>query len=323
MNEKIRQLREKLKALNLEGMIVSNPISIKYLTNITAEGILLITRKENVFLTYTMYLENVKSTVTINDEVIIADFRDISKEDFEAFFLFCENVGFEEDYVTYKEYHYLKQKFRVNNLVEAGETIEKQREVKDNKEIEYIRKACEITDECFLHLTKYIKLGMTEKEIAFEIDNFFKTHGADGLAFDTIVAIGENSAHPHWAPTDREVRMADPILIDMGCKYKGFCSDMTRMIFMSCILEEIKPEYDLVLKNLEVASKEAKEYANIKTLSKMVESDFKVNNYTLIHSLGHGVGLETHERPYINTKNETFLKDNMVIAIEPRHLFTR
>lgn len=323
MNEKIRQLREKLKALNLEGMIVSNPISIKYLTNITAEGILLITRKENVFLTYTMYLENVKSTVTINDEVIIADFRDISKEDFEAFFLFCENVGFEEDYVTYKEYHYLKQKFRVNNLVEAGETIEKQREVKDNKEIEYIRKACEITDECFLHLTKYIKLGMTEKEIAFEIDNFFKTHGADGLAFDTIVAIGENSAHPHWAPTDREVRMADPILIDMGCKYKGFCSDMTRMIFMSCILEEIKPEYDLVLKNLEVASKEAKEYANIKTLSKMVESDFKVNNYTLIHSLGHGVGLETHERPYINTKNETFLKDNMVIAIEPRYLFTR
>lgn len=323
MNEKIRQLREKLKALNLEGMIVSNPISIKYLTNITAEGILLITRKENVFLTYTMYLENVKSTVTINDEVIIADFRDISKEDFEAFFLFCENVGFEEDYVTYKEYHYLKQKFRVNNLVEAGETIEKQREVKDNKEIEYIRKACEITDECFLHLTKYIKLGMTEKEIAFEIDNFFKTHGADGLAFDTIVAIGENSAHPHWTPTDREVRMADPILIDMGCKYKGFCSDMTRMIFMSCILEEIKPEYDLVLKNLEVASKEAKEYANIKTLSKMVESDFKVNNYTLIHSLGHGVGLETHERPYINTKNETFLKDNMVIAIEPRYLFTR
>ena len=323
MNEKIRQLREKLKALNLEGMIVSNPISIKYLTNITAEGILLITRKENIFLTYTMYLENVRSTVTINDEVIIADFRDISKEDFEAFFLFCENVGFEEDYVTYKEYHYLKQKFRVNNLVETEEIIEKQREVKDSKELECIKKACEITDECFLHLTKYIKLGMTEKEIAFEIENFFKTHGADGLAFDTIVAIGENSAHPHWEPSDREVRMADPILIDMGCKYKGFCSDMTRMIFMSCILEEMKPAYDLVLKNLEQASREAKEYANIKTLSKMVESDFKVNNYTLIHSLGHGVGLETHERPYINTKNETFLKDNMVIAIEPRNLFAR
>lgn len=101
MNEKIRHLREKLKSLNLDGMIVSNPISIKYLTNIDADGILLITRKENIFLTYSMFLEMVKATVTINDEVIVADFRDIDKDDYENFFLFCENVGFEENYVTY------------------------------------------------------------------------------------------------------------------------------------------------------------------------------------------------------------------------------
>ena len=317
MNEKIRHLRERLKSLNLDGMIVSNPISIKYLTNIELDGLLLITRKENVFLTYTMYLQMVQATVTINDEVIVADFRDIDKDDYENFFLFCENVGFEENYVTYKEYQYLKQKYKINNLAETEEIIEKLREVKDNEEIENIKKACEITDLCFEHLKSFIKIGISEKEIAQEIEMFFKTHGADGLAFNTIVAIGENSSNPHWIPTDKKVEMASPILIDMGCKYKGYSSDMTRMMFMGCILEQIKPIYDFVLKNEQIVEEQIKEYASIKTISQMIESEFKLNNYTLIHALGHGVGLETHERPYITSRNDTFLKENMVIASEP------
>lgn len=317
MNEKIRHLREKLKSLNMDGMIVSNPVSIKYLTNIESDGILLITRKENIFLTYSMFLEMVKATVTINDEVIVADFREIDKDDYENFFLFCENVGFEENYVTYKEYHFLKQKYKINNLAETEDIIEKLREVKDEEEIEYTRKACEITDACFEHLKSFIKIGQTEKEIAFEIEMYFRSHGADGLAFNTIVAIGENASNPHWVPGERKVEMADLILIDMGCKVNGYSSDMTRMMFMGCILEEYKPAYDLALKNLERAEDELKEYASIKTISQIVESDFKVNNYTLIHALGHGVGLETHERPYINAKNDIFLKENMTIAIEP------
>lgn len=317
MNEKIRLLREKLRSLNMEGMIVTNPISIKYLTNIENEGTLLITRKENIFLTYTMFLESVKSTLTINDEVIVTDFRDVSKDEYENFFLFCENIGFEENHVTYKQYHYLKQKYRVNNLAETENIVEKLRAVKDSDEIAKIKKACEITDSCFNYLTQFIKVGVTEKEIALEIEKFFRENGADGLAFDTVVAIGENSANPHWKPSDRAVNMADPILIDMGCKYQGYCSDMTRTIFMGCILEEIKPIYDLVLKNQLYTTKEIKEYASIKTLSQMVESDFKLNKYDLIHSLGHSIGLETHEMPFINSKNDTYLKERMVIANEP------
>ena len=317
MNEKIRLLRERLRNLNMEGMIITNPINIKYLTNIENEGTLLITRKENIFLTYTMFLESVKSVITINDEIIVADFRDVSKEEYENFFLFCENIGFEENYVTYKQYHYLKQKYRVNNLAETDNIIEKLRSVKDDDEIDKIKKACEITDLCFNHLLDFIKIGTTEKEIAFEIEMFFRKNGAEGLAFDTIVAIGENSANPHWVPSDRAVRMADPILIDMGCKYQGYCSDMSRTIFMGCILEEIKPIYDLVLKNQMLTNDEIKEYTSIKTISQMVESDFKLNNYDLIHSLGHSIGMETHEMPYINSKNDTYLKENMVIANEP------
>lgn len=315
MNEKIRLLRERLRNLKLEGMIVTNPVSIKYLTNIENEGTLLITRKENIFLTYTMFLESVRKTVTINDEIIVADFRDVSE--YENFFLFCENVGFEENYVTYKQYYYLKQKYKVNNLSETEDMIEKLRAVKDNEEIYKIKKACEITDKCFNHLLEFIKVGKTEKEIAFEIEMFFRKNGAEGLAFNPVVAIGENSADPHWKPSDRAVQTADPILIDMGCKYQGYCSDMTRTIFMGCILEEMKPVYDLILKNQLYTIKEIKEYASIKTISQMVENDFRLYNYDLIHSLGHSIGLETHEMPYINSKNDTFLKENMVIASEP------
>lgn len=319
MNYKIRALREKLKSLNLEGMIVSNPINIKYLTNINpdVEGILLITRKENIYLTYTMFIEDVNRTLTIDDEIIVVDTRDVSNEEAENFFVFCENIGFEENYVTYEQYKRLKQRYRINNMVETDGIIEKQRMIKDEQEIQYIKKACEITDKCFEYLLTYIKEGMTEKEIALEIEMFFKKNGAEGVAFDTIVASGPNSSIPHWKPSDRKIEMADPILIDMGCKYNGYCSDMTRTIFMGCILEEIKPVYDLVLKNQQNVLEEMRSNYNIKNISRRVEDSFKFNNYNLIHGLGHGVGLEIHEQPNINSKNERFLKENMVVTNEP------
>ncbi len=136
-----------------------------------------------------------------------------------------------------------------------------------------------------------------------------------------VVAIGPNSANPHWKPTDRAVKMADLILIDMGCKYEGYCSGHDKNYIYGMHTEEIKPVYDLVLKNQLYTTQEIKEYASIKTLSQMVESNFKLNNFDLIHSLGHSIGMETHEIPYINSKNDTFLKENMVIANEPGIIF--
>jgi len=323
MNERIRFLREQLKRLNIEGMIVSNPINIKYLTNIDVEsGVLLITRKENIFITHTMHIDEVNNTLTINDEIAVMDYNDIAKDDYENFFLFCENVGFEENFVTYSEYGKIKQKYKMNNLVETEKIIQKQRMIKDEDEIDLIKKACSITDDCFSYLLKFIKKEMTEKEIALEIENYFKLHGADGVAFDTVVASGPNSAIPHWKPTDRKIMAADPILIDMGCKYKGYCSDMSRTIFMGCILEEIKPIYDIVLKNQKAINRELRDNANIKWVTSVLENDFETNRLKLIHSLGHGLGLETHEIPYLNQKNEGILRENMVVTNEPRNLYT-
>ena len=289
----------------------------RYDYGIVAEGVLLITRKENIFLTDGRYVEEVNQILTIDDGIIVYEFKDFSIDEYENFFLFCENVGFEENYVTYASYKEYMHKYKINNLQETEQIIEKQRMIKDEEEIEKITKACEITDNCFHHLKEFIKVGQTEKEIALEIEKYFKMHGADGLAFDSIVASGKNSSKPHAVPTDKKLELGDVLTMDFGCQYEGYCSDMTRTVFVGYIPEEAKFIYDLVLKNEEQTLDELKEGANVKLLSRMVENDFKLNGYDLIHSLGHGVGLEIHEYPYLNTKNDFCLKNNMVVTDEP------
>ena len=317
MNTKLQWLREKMKMLDLQGMIILNPVNIRYLTGIVAEGPLLITRKENIYLTDSRYIEEVNSILTIDSEIVVHQFKDFSQYDYENFFVFCENVGFEENYVTYSQYKEFMHKYKINNFQETDKIIEKQRMIKDDEEITNLQKACDITDKCFEHLLEFIKVGQTEKEIAFEIERFFKTNGAERNSFDPIVASGKNSSKPHAVPTDKKIDVGEPITIDMGCIYKGYCSDMTRTIFVGYVPEKIKPIYDLVLKNQMQTLNEFKEGANIKLISKMVENDFKLHGYDLVHALGHGVGLDIHELPVISSRNDSILKDKMVVTDEP------
>ena len=316
MNDRLQALRNKLAGLNIQGMIITNPINVKYLTGIEAEGTLLITRKENVYLTDSRYIEYVSNTITPFDEIVVDEYKNISKEDYENFFLFCENVGFEENYVTYANYKKMKQIYKINDFVEADCLIDRLRMIKDEDEIKYLKQACKITDECFEFLLEYIKPGMTEKEIATKIEQYYMEH-AEGISFDPIVASGENSSKPHAVPTDRKIQERDIITIDMGCKIKGYCSDMTRTIFIGEPTEEQKKVYDLVLKNQLLALSEMKDGAIIKDIAKMVTSDFELNGYNMGHALGHGVGLDIHEPPFIRELNDNTLKEKMTITNEP------
>ena len=213
----------------------------------------------------------------------------------------------------YKE---LIRKYKINNLVETEHIIEKQRMIKDQEEISSLEKACEITDNCFQYILTYIKPGMTERQIADEIEEYYKKR-TEGLSFETIVASGENTSKPHAVPTDRKIQENDIITIDMGCKVNGYCSDMTRTFFVGSVPEYIKPVYDLVLKNQVQTLEQMKDGISTRLLTKMVENDFKLNGYDLIQSLGHGVGMEIHEAPYVSYRSDTQLKENMVVTDEP------
>ena len=158
---------------------------------------------------------------------------------------------------------------------------------------------------------------MTEKEIALEMEKYMLLNGAEKIAFETIVGSGVNSANPHAKPTDKRVEAGEPIVLDFGCSYNGYTSDMTRTIFLKFIPEEIKPIYDLVLLNQEKALEQMIENGDTKKISNQVVFNFKQKGYELIHALGHGVGMETHEKPYITNRSGQILKENMVVTVEP------
>lgn len=316
MNIKIKWLRNQLVSLKLDGMLVTNPVNVRYLTGLEEEGILIIAPKENIFVTDSRYIESVNRKLTISDEIVAYDSRNLDKYDYENIFLLSENVGFEENYVTYEKYKKYLQTYQVN-LVETEGLIENQRIVKEVEEIEAIKKACEITDKTFEYIIRNIKQGMTEKEVAFEIEKFMIKNGADGLAFDSIVAFGENTSMPHVIPTDRVVKKGDIIQFDIGCKYKGYCSDLSRVVFVEDMKDEYKEVYDFVLNEQKRIVTSFKDGTNIKTVIKDRETEFKLKNYEIMHAFGHGVGLDIHELPILRSKQDNILKENSVIAIEP------
>lgn len=317
MNQRIKKLREKMKSENTDGFIVYNPIDIFYLTGLNSEGVLLINKYENTFITDSRYIEETKNSITIDDEIIVQNISDLTDEDYLNFFSDCDKVGFEENYVTYSKYKNMILKFRIKEAVERASLIEKLRAEKDDQEIEYIETACNITDSCFLHLQEFIKIGMTEKDVAFEIERFFHDNNSDGLAFETIVASGKNTSKPHSIPTDKKIEYGDAVLIDFGAKYKGYCADMTRTIFMGEATEKQKKIYNIVLNTQTRALTKMKDNSDTKEISNYVVNEFNFSGYELVHALGHGVGLEVHEKPFFSTKGSSFLRKNMVITNEP------
>ena len=322
MNSKIQALRNQIKAQNLQGMIISNPKSIRYLTGLVAEGTFLITPKDNIFITDSRYIESVNSSLTIDQEITTYDIRNLNRVDFENIFECSEGVGFEESYVTYEQYKFLLQTYRVN-LVETDKLIELHRMVQDEDEIDNIKKACLITDNCFDYIKDFIKPGMTEIEIAFEIEKYMKTHGAEGLAFDTIVASGKNSSLPHAIPTDRKIENQDIIQFDFGCKVNGYCSDFSRVLFIGNPTSEMIKVYEFVLKEFRKILSKLSEEADIKNILKECEKDYKDEKYDILHSFGHSLGLDIHEEPILSSNRDTKLKKNMLITVEPGVYFPR
>ena len=317
MNYKIKCLREKMKLLEIDGMIISNPINIEYITGVYAEGTLIINDKDNIFITDARYIEDVNSTITISDEINVRDQANISENEYISFFANCPRVGIEENYISYSKYQNLVRIYRLKEAVETNNLIEKMRTIKDDNEIAKIRRACEITDNCFTHLLEYIKVGMTERQIAFEIEKYFIENGANGLAFDTIVASGENSSKPHAVPTNRKIQSGDNITIDFGANYKGYCSDMTRTIFVGSVSDEVRNLYNFILEGQLRATNKIKDGVDGKSVARGVQIEYNARNFELIHALGHGVGLEVHELPYLSYRSSQILKENMVVTNEP------
>ncbi len=224
-------------------------------------------------------------------------------------------IDFEKETVAdYKRY-----KKAGLSLKDGSFLIKKLRSVKDNKEIANTIKACEIVQKAYHTAIKEVKKGITERWLKERIENLMMSYGADGIAFDTIVAFGANGAVPHHETGDTILVDDMPILVDVGCIYNGYCSDLTRMAFFGTPNEEFLSAYAHVLKANLLAEKKIVSGITGRKADGFARNYFKKHGLDgyFTHSLGHGTGLDIHEYPTLSKKSGEVLQNQMVFTIEP------
>ena len=283
--------------------------------------LVLLPDNKSVFITDPRYYEMAQSLEADGVKVVqIANgigAIDALKEVFAEYSV--KTVGYEDTELTVAEFTALKKDLKEYELAPVGQHINFVRSFKDEQEIEYIKKAQSITDLAFSQLLPLIKVGMTEREIAVELEYLMAKNGAEGLAFDTIVASGVNTSKPHAHPTDKPIELGDPITMDFGARYHGYCSDMTRTVFLGDPSEEMRKIYNVVLLAQKMGITNA--YCGIggKELDALCREIIKSNGYEqyFTHGTGHSLGIDIHEIPTANARSSDVLRAKQFITCEP------
>ncbi len=310
MNKRLSLLKKYIDENNLSCVIITDRKNMRYLCSYTGEGYLIITKDKNYLVTDFRYTEQASLQAEGFEVCDIAD-TDIRKK-----FGKYEKAGFEDLNISYASYRKFEGVF--SSLVPMGNMLLDMRSVKDSEEIEAIRKAEEIGDKTFTHILEYIKPDVSERDIALEIEYHMRSLGADGPAFDSVVATGAHGAMPHAEPDDRKIQKGDMVVLDFGCMYKGYCGDMTRTVCVGRAEAKMKKIYDTVLSAqlscLEMV-RAGETGANIHNNAlAIIEKEFPK---TFGHGLGHGVGLNVHESPNLSPRNTKPLARGSVVTVEP------
>ncbi|GAB6044421.1 aminopeptidase P family protein [Caminibacter profundus] len=217
---------------------------------------------------------------------------------------------------------------RVVTLQEEPFYSHKKRMIKNENELNIIKTAVKLGAEAFEEFKKEIEVGINEYELSYRFKEKLTNRGTRALSFEPIVAINENAAKPHAEVSEKRLKRGDLLLLDAGIKYKRYCSDRTRTIYVGEEIfmdkrqnfpKEIQKIYDVVLKAQEAAIKAIKPGLPINELDKIARNIIEEAGYGkyFVHSLGHGVGLDIHEWPYVNSKNTTPIQNGMVFTVEP------
>jgi Xaa-Pro aminopeptidase len=308
-------LNSLLQSQNLDAIVVSTLIQIRYYTGFQgSNALLLATPKGNFLFTDPRYTtqaaqeSNCPLTIVNGPlfKALAAKLKSIK----------AKRIGFEDKKISYNLYRELTD---LGELIPLGDAIEKPRWVKTPQEIAAIRASVELNSKALDQAMKRFKVGMTEKDLAAEIDHQMRKLGAEGNAFDTIVASGPHSALPHAHPRNERIEAGSYLLIDMGACLNGYMSDMTRTFGVGSVPRKAVRIYKAVLE-AQLAAIDAvrpgKLAGQIHAAAVKVLKGHGLDQY-FIHSTGHGLGLEIHEAPRLGKKDKTPLETGMAITIEP------
>lgn len=319
IKERILKIQQKL--CDDEAFIVFYGPNRFYLTGFNSSaGAVLITPKSASFIIDFRYFEKAKKVVK-SCNVILSDkiwqqITEILKAD-KIKTLYVENRT-----LSLSEFSALKKQlggFKISEDTTLDDYIYLLRSVKSEGELSLMRKAQALTDEAFEYILNYIRPGKTEKAIALELEFYMRRHGSEGVAFDSIVVSGENSSLPHGTPGDREVRRGDFITMDFGAVVGGYCADMTRTVAVGEISDRQKLVYDTVLNAQLEAMKHIKTGAVCREIDAVARDLIDNCGFEgcFGHSLGHSLGIQVHEAPGFNLRDNTVLVSGMVLSVEP------
>jgi len=286
----------------------------------SSAGALLITKEKAVFLVDFRYFEKANRTVTTAQVVLCENMYNQIGEILQScgvIKLFVETAE-----ITLNTFLGLSDKLcgiEISKENTLQSVINQLRQVKTTQEIEFIKSAQEITDKAFEYILDRISIGKTEKEIALDLEFFARKNGSVGVAFDFIVVSGKNSSLPHGVPTDKQIKNGAFITMDFGAKWNGYCSDMTRTVALGNVSDEQRKVYDTVLTAQKMALKKIKAGAKCKEIDSIAREYINAQGYEgcFGHGLGHSVGIDIHESPAFNTRDNTVLKSGMVMTVEP------
>ncbi len=321
MNRKIRV--EKLRGImNISGyrtILITSPANIFYLSGFTgSSGALIISNDEQLLLSDFRYKTQANQEsadwefINVSTSLLTGINEKLKK------FLPCK-IAFEAEHISYSGYNTISDDGLYKYLIPTNSIVEKMRIVKDESEIELIRKAAEITDLACKRIFEIIRTGITEREIAIEAEYTMRKAGASELAFDVIIGAGENGAKPHSEPGDYILKHGDLVVIDMGAKYNGYCADMTRTICVGDSDDISKKIYN-VCYQAQIAAldflKAGEKGCDIDVIAR--EIIIKAGYGDLFgHGLGHSVGIEIHENPRLSKTCSDIIPAGTVITVEP------
>lgn len=317
------QLRQALQDHQLAAMIITQSVNRQYLSGFTGSaGVLLITPDQQFLLTDSRYYEQVTSqsptwTLVKAGYKTAAALQSLLAE---LGVTPTDRIGLEADHVTLATYQSWQSLMPDQSFVLLKNLIAEIRMVKTEAELEKIRRAVSIADEAMAYLYQWIQPGMRETDVAWELEVQFHRLGADGLAFDTIVAAGPNGALPHARPTERVIERNDIVVVDMGCVVDGYASDVTRTFSIGQPRHENYLDiWHLVDRANVTAVTQVQAGMSGRVADALARDVIAAAGYgdNFGHSLGHGVGLDVHELPRVSYATDDPLPANSVITIEP------
>lgn len=310
---------EALRSRGISCALYDDPINIRYLTGYTGEGSLLVLPDRAVIITDFRYVEQAQRQSPFCDLERVGADRGANAIIAEA----LESAGIhdlpiEENIVTVSRLRAMEKALPGVHLTALPETVLEMRTVKDEGELDCIRKALAISCQAFDDLLGVIHAGMTEKRACAELNHFMNLRGSEGNAFDTIVASGVNGSLPHAVPSDKVIEKGDLVTFDFGAKFGGYCADMTRTIAVGEISSELHAIYDAVLEAQLTSEAAVKPGAVCRDIDKIARDQLEAKYPGAFgHSLGHGVGLFIHELPRLSFRSETILQKGHVVTVEP------